>query len=50
VRSEGFYANEKLTPTGIYLLVIVLFIYDYGTVAHSFSTHNISEIMTKIRC
>ena len=51
MRLEGFYVNENpLTPAGTFLLVLVLFIYDYGTVAHSFNIHNISEIMTKIRC
>ena len=52
VRSEGFYLNEKFQwhqLGSFFSLVLVLFIYDYGT-AHSFSIHSISEIMTKIRC
>ena len=41
---------ENLVPTGILFLLLVLFMYDYGTVAHSFSILDIREIMTKIRC
>jgi len=37
--------KNPLTLAGIFffLLVLVLFIYDYGTVTHSFNIHNISD-------
>ena len=42
MRSGGFYINEKSTDTSWdFFTCSFLFIYDYGTVAHSFSEHNV---------
>jgi len=45
VRSGGLYVNEKfqLHHLGLFLLVLIVFIYDYGTEAHSFGIYNISD-------